>query len=124
MQDTKSSGRGHIPVMKEECLKGFEGRTLLSFYDATVGAGGHAAAFLEGHPEITAYLACDRDPAALEIAKQRLQPWQNKVIFHHGNFLDIDQCLHQYGVLSIDGFFLTWGFLPCSSIPGSGVLAF
>ena len=42
----------HIPVMLDECLEIFKGRKILRFFDATLGAGGFAKAFLEEHPEV------------------------------------------------------------------------
>jgi len=97
----------HIPVMLEECLKYFEDLSIRVFFDGTLGAGGHAKALLEAHPEIEMYIGCDRDESALKIAKETLQPWQDKVVFVHGNFANLDEHLQQLNVTEVDGFFLT-----------------
>jgi 16S rRNA (cytosine1402-N4)-methyltransferase len=97
----------HIPVMLEECLKYFEDRHLKVFFDGTLGAGGHAKALLEAHPEIEVYIGCDRDESSLEIAKETLAPWKEKMIFVHGNFVDLDSYLKELNISKVDGFFLT-----------------
>lgn len=76
----------HIPVLLGEVLEVFEGIEILQFFDGTLGAGGHAKAILEAHPEIERYIACDQDPRAHEIAKDVLAPWKDKVEFIHGKY--------------------------------------
>lgn len=93
--------------MVAEFLKFFEGVELKVFFEGTVGAGGHAEAILEAHPEIETYLACDRDPEALEIAAARLKPWKEKIEFVRGNFGNLDQILQKRGIKQVNGFFLT-----------------
>ncbi len=92
--------------MVSEVLTFLQGKSLKVFYEGTVGAGGHAEAILEAHPEIGLYLACDQDPDALALARERLCPWQKKVKFIQGNFRDLDEHLHEEGIEQVDGFFL------------------
>ena len=97
----------HIPIMVTEvlvCLKDLE---IGVFFDGTLGAGGHARAILEAHPEIKRYIGCDKDPEALEIAKKTLAPWAPKVEFIHGDFSQLDEYLKDKKIKSVDGFFLT-----------------
>ena len=96
----------HIPVMKDEMLEYFSDVSIKVFFDGTTGAGGHAKALLEAHPEIETYIACDRDPMALAIARETLAPFAHKVKFVHGNFLDLDRMIASVGVKRVDGFFL------------------
>ncbi|MDN3506849.1 MAG: 16S rRNA (cytosine(1402)-N(4))-methyltransferase [Simkaniaceae bacterium] len=98
------SSRPHTPIMIEEVLKGFEGLQIKVFFEGTLGAGGHARAILEAHPEIERYIGCDKDPEALEIARAHLEPWKDKLELIHGDFADLDR--HVKGE-SVDGFFLT-----------------
>lgn len=100
--------------MLSEVLSFLQGSPLRVFYEGTLGAGGHARAILSAHPEIETYIACDRDPDALELAQKTLLPWKDKVKFVHGNFADLDQHLEQCGVDRVDGFFLTWESRLCS----------
>jgi 16S rRNA (cytosine1402-N4)-methyltransferase len=97
----------HIPIMVKECLEYFSGISLKVFFDATLGAGGHAKALLEAHPEIETYIGCDKDPDGLKIARENLSAWKEKVGFVQGNFADVDQILRKKGIKKVDGFFLT-----------------
>ena len=105
--------RPHTPVMLEETLSFFKEKEIKTFFEGTVGAGGHAQAILEEHPEIERYFACDQDRSALEIAKETLKPWKGKVEFIHGNFSHLDQHLEERAVEKVDGFFLIWGSRRC-----------
>ncbi len=96
----------HIPVMMNEMLEYFAGSSIKVFFDGTLGAGGHAKAMLEAHPEIEMYIGCDRDPMALAIAKENLSAFEHKIKFIHGNFLNLDQMIASVGVKQVDGFFL------------------
>lgn len=102
-----SEKRPHISIMVEDVLKGFEGLELKVFYEGTLGAGGHAKAILEAHPEIERYIGCDKDPEALEIAAKTLSPWKEKVELVQGDFADLDHHLKEKGIEKVDGFFLT-----------------
>ena len=99
----------HIPVLLREVLQVFEGRKLKVFFEGTVGAGGHARAILDRHPEIERYLACDRDPAALALARSRLEPWGKKVEWIRGPFDALSAYLDERGIRSIDGFLIDIG---------------
>jgi len=65
----------HAPVLRERvtALLADAGPGLL--IDATVGAGGHAAALLEASGPEVALLGLDRDPRALALATERLAPF-------------------------------------------------
>ena len=119
---TSRSNTGHVSVMLQECLKGFEGSLLTTFFEGTVGAGGHAEAILKAHPEIERYIGCDQDPEALQIAKSRLEPWKNKVELIRGNFIDLDTILMKRGIKEVSGFFLTLGCHLCNLIAAKKVL--
>ncbi len=97
----------HTPIMVEEVLECLNGLSIGIFLDGTLGAGGHARAILEAHPEIQRYIGCDKDPEALAIAKERLAPWADKVEFVQGDFSHFDQYLKDKKINSVDGFFLT-----------------
>lgn len=96
----------HQSVLLEEFLNYFSDQQIRRFYDGTLGAGGHARALLEMHPEIECYIACDRDPSALLLAKKYLAPWKEKIDFVHGNFSNLDSHLEERGLSNVDGFFL------------------
>ncbi len=99
----------HISVLLQEVLASFADTQLKIFIDGTVGAGGHAAAMLEAHPEITHFIGIDQDPSALRIATQRLEKWQDKVILKHANFSQFDAVLADLGIKQIDGILVDLG---------------
>ncbi len=59
------------------------------FVDATLGAGGHAAALLERGPRIQ-LLGIDQDPEALALARSRLDRFANRVELLEANFGELE----------------------------------
>ncbi len=94
---------GHEPVLIEEVAAAFVGRPILRFFDGTVGGGGHARRILADHPELTLYLACDRDPIALRLSQTVLAPWKDKIEWVHGSYSRFTEYLDERGITSIDG---------------------
>jgi 16S rRNA (cytosine1402-N4)-methyltransferase len=92
--------------MKDEFLKFFNGLEITTFFDGTLGAGGHAEALLEAHPEIETYIGCDRDEESLGLARENLKKWGRRVEFVHANFADLDEVLEERNIKNINGFFL------------------
>ena len=99
----------HIPVLMREVLQVFQEKELKLFFDGTLGAGGHARALLEAHPEIERYIGCDRDPNALAIAKEVLGNWREKVELVRGSYADLPQILNERKIACIDGFLIDVG---------------
>ncbi|EPP35082.1 S-adenosyl-methyltransferase MraW [Chlamydia ibidis] len=79
----------HTPVLVNECLSLFASCSLKTFRDVTVGAGGHAEAFLSSYPSILSYDASDRDLDALNLAHKRLERFGDRVHFRHASFQDL-----------------------------------
>lgn len=76
----------HVPVLVEEVM-----RYLITddglYLDGTVGGGGHAGAILARCPGCRV-LAVDRDPEALEAARERLASSADRVLFAQMSFRD------------------------------------
>jgi 16S rRNA (cytosine1402-N4)-methyltransferase len=96
----------HLPVLVAEILEQFAGRSIRSFFDGTLGGGGHARALLEAHPEIECYVGCDRDPDALEMARNALREWRSKVRFVHGSYAQCEEWMNRE---QLDGFLIDAG---------------
>lgn len=64
--------------------------------DCTVGLGGHAEAILGASPEVRV-LGVDRDPQALELARDRLEPFGSRVRLVEADFADLPDVLEQLG---------------------------
>ena len=87
----------HISVLLHEVLEGLQCRKNGLFLDCTVGCGGHTNAILEQHPE-NRVIGLDRDILALQVAKERLQPFGNRIILHHKRFEEFEQVIHSLRV--------------------------
>ena len=83
-------GPTHEPVMAAEVVELFAAVPPGVVLDATVGAGGHAAALLAAHPGL-GVLGLDRDPQALDIAAERLAPFGSRAVLTYARFADLDQ---------------------------------
>lgn len=99
----------HLSVLKNECLEAFQDRQLTTFVDCTLGAGGHAEAFLQNHPEIETLVGIDQDPEGLEIAGARLAPWGEKIRLVRGNFDHLKRHLDDLNITSVDGILIDLG---------------
>lgn len=99
----------HQSVLKEECLKVFEGQKIKVFVDCTLGAGGHAEALLTAHPEIEIYVGIDQDPEGLRISEERLKKWKSKVQYVRGNFDRLNSYLDGLGIKEVDGILIDLG---------------
>ncbi len=84
-----SDSTPHIPVLVNECLELFSSCPPQRFRDVTLGAGGHAKAFLSAYPSISLYEGSDRDAYALDLARQRLSEFGSRVVFQHASFQDL-----------------------------------
>jgi len=99
----------HIPVLTREVAEWLAVRPESVYVDATVGAGGHARAILE---RLTTgrVIALDRDPWAIEIAREQLRMYQNQPTFVQGNFADLPMFLRQLELTVVDGIVADLGF--------------
>jgi 16S rRNA (cytosine1402-N4)-methyltransferase len=71
------------------------------FVDCTVGLGGHARALLEAGA--TRLIGLDRDREALELARERLAPWSDRIELVHADYRSLDQVLDGRRVEDVDG---------------------
>lgn len=94
----------HVPVLVEETLRYLEPERGGVFVDATLGLGGHAEALLR-RAENAQLVGIDRDPQALEYARQRLAPFGERVRLVLGEFSALGEHLRAlgHGAGSIDG---------------------
>lgn len=95
---------GHVPVLLERCVALLNpaltrqhpdgsGAVLV---DATVGAGGHAERFLTELPGLK-LVGLDRDPGALNNARDRLAPFADRVSLVHTRYDGIADALAECG---------------------------
>jgi 16S rRNA (cytosine1402-N4)-methyltransferase len=97
--------RIHTPVMLERTLELLapaleaDGAVMV---DATLGMGGHTAAFLERFPKLTV-IGLDRDTDALGIARERLAKFGDRARFVHTVYDGIAQAVRSEGFREVHG---------------------
>jgi 16S rRNA (cytosine1402-N4)-methyltransferase len=82
----------HIPVLRDEVVSLFASVPPGVVVDATIGGGGHAAALLEAYPALRV-VGLDRDPAALEAARERLSTFGDRVALLAAPFSSLESIL-------------------------------
>jgi 16S rRNA (cytosine1402-N4)-methyltransferase len=102
--------REHIPVALQRCLElltpaiesSLRNSAETYVLDATLGLGGHARALLEKFPTLIV-IGIDRDESAIAIARERVAPFQDRLLISHTTYEKIDEVLAEHGVGSIAG---------------------
>ena len=96
----------HIPVMLESCMKLMQPAPGGIYADGTLGAGGHSEAILKASAPDGKLIAFDLDPAAIEIAQQRLAPFGDRVRIIQDSYTGIGRYTESN---SLDGFIVDLG---------------
>jgi 16S rRNA (cytosine1402-N4)-methyltransferase len=91
----------HEPVMVTEVVDLLAPSRGGLFVDCTVGLGGHTRALLEAGA--SRVLGLDRDRDALEIARERLKAFGDRVELVHADYRDLGRVLDGRGVQGLDG---------------------
>lgn len=99
----------HQPVMPEDVLRLLTPHPGMTMVDGTVGTGGHSLLLMPRLMPGGRLIAMDRDPQALQIARERLSPWGASVTFVQGNFSALADGLNEMGVSKVDGMLLDLG---------------
>ena len=102
--------REHIPVALQRCMElltpaiesSLRNSAETYVLDATLGLGGHARALLEKFPTLIV-IGIDRDESAIAIARERVAPFQDRLLISHTTYEKIDEVLAEHGVRSIAG---------------------
>ncbi|MBB3665043.1 MULTISPECIES: 16S rRNA (cytosine(1402)-N(4))-methyltransferase RsmH [Prauserella salsuginis group] len=76
--------------------------------DTTLGLGGHADALLAAHPRLR-LIGLDRDPNALERARQRLARHGDRVEYVHAVYDALPDVLDEFGLSHVDGVLMDLG---------------
>lgn len=93
----------HHSVLLSEVVEFLEpNREDGTLVDATIGLGGHAEALLGRYPRVH-LLGIDRDPAALERARERLEKFERRVTLAQGRHEQLIDILKQHDIASISG---------------------
>ncbi|HEV2205976.1 MAG TPA: 16S rRNA (cytosine(1402)-N(4))-methyltransferase RsmH [Candidatus Acidoferrales bacterium] len=92
----------HTPVLVGEVVEWLRIRPEGTYVDATAGTGGHS---LEIARRLTTgkLVAMDRDPRALEVARERLKDFEVQVILVHSEFSRIGEVARELKLPPLDG---------------------
>lgn len=99
----------HITVLLHEVLDWIAPRKGGCYLDGTTGLGGHSAAILEAVQGDAKLLCLDRDPQALALARERLAPWRDSVVFRQARYSEFPEILEELGWSGLDGAVLDLG---------------
>lgn len=96
----------HQPVMVAEVLEALRPRAGGRYVDGTLGGSSHAAEILRASSPDGWLYGCDRDPAAVEAARERLSEFTGRFEVRQGNFSELAEWI---GQRSCDGMLLDLG---------------
>jgi 16S rRNA (cytosine1402-N4)-methyltransferase len=97
-----SRTESHTPVLVEEVLQWLEVKPGGIYVDATLGAGGHSAAIAQRLVS-GRLISLDQDERALELARENLKPWKDRVTLVKSAFSRIAEVAQELGIPKVDG---------------------
>ncbi len=98
----------HISVLLNEAVEGLSIKPCGIYVDGTMGGGGHSREILK-RLSSGKLLGFDRDMTAINVCRERLAPFGEKVEFVNRNFFDIKEVLKEKDIDKIDGAVLDLG---------------
>lgn len=93
----------HIPVLLAEAIEWLRIDPGGTYADCTLGGGGYARAIAERLTAGGRLIAIDRDPQALERARQRLAEFRDRIVYVPSSFGDLQQVWEQVGAMPPNG---------------------
>ena len=101
-------GFSHTSVLLNESVDALAVRPDGIYLDGTLGGAGHSLAIAR---QLTTgrLIGVDRDPAALEAARERLAPYMDRVSLVHSNFRALDAILDGLEIDRVDGMLFDLG---------------
>ena len=100
----------HVSVLLEECINALNIQPDGIYVDGTLGGAGHSSR-IAARLTTGRLVGIDRDSVALTAAKQRLEPFQDRVSLVHANYCEMDHALDALGIDKVDGILLTGGLV-------------
>jgi 16S rRNA (cytosine1402-N4)-methyltransferase len=78
----------HVPVLLQACIDALQPRAGGTYFDLTLGGGGHARAILEASAPDGILFGLDRDGEILELTRAALKAFEDRIFVKQGNFSD------------------------------------
>lgn len=99
----------HIPVMCKEIIGYLNLRPGSVIIDATIGTAGHSVEILKHIMPGGLLIGIDKDKETLEVCRERLQEFQDRLILIHDDFRNIDKIVANLKLKGCDGILFDLG---------------
>lgn len=99
----------HIPVMPDEVDHFLNCRPGQMILDCTLGEGGHALRLSAKISPGGCLIGIDRDGAAIDVARRRLNKFSDIVKIEQANFRDLREVIKRTGIEKLDGILFDLG---------------
>ena len=99
----------HVTVLLDEVVRWLRPRPGGTYVDCTLGGGGHAEALLAVSAPDGRLLGLDADPAALDVARERLAGYGPRLVAVQANFRDLAVAAAAHGFVGVDGIVMDLG---------------
>ncbi len=107
--DYTLDGLDHQPVLYQFIIEVLRPTSGGKYIDGTVGSGGHAAGILSASSPDGKLLGLDLDPSAIELARQRLQPFNERAIVVQSSYTTMQDQVDKLGWDQVDGILIDLG---------------
>ena len=99
----------HQPVMVDEVIMYLITNPDGIYVDGTVGTGGHSIEICKRLGPRGALICLDVDRASIEVAKERLSPFAERVTIAKESYVELDRVLKEIGIDQVQGILLDLG---------------
>ncbi len=99
----------HVSVMLEECLQALDVKDGGTYFDGTLGGGGHSYEILKRSAPNGKLIATDLDDYAIGRAGERLKEFDGRFTLVKDNFKNFPQVKESLGIQGFDGILLDLG---------------
>jgi len=107
--------------MVEQVIRYLEPAPDRVYLDGTLGTGGHTEALLEKSAPSGKVVGVDADAESMDMARERLARFEDRVVFVHARFDEARQALSRHGVDRVHGALLDLGISSVQlEAPGRG----
>ena len=99
----------HVSVLPAETVGSLKIRPDGIYVDGTLGGGGHAFLVAEKLDGGGRLVGIDQDADAITAARERLDPFKDRVTIVRDNYVNMPSVLHDLGIEAVDGIYLDLG---------------
>ena len=92
----------HVPVLLKEAMEWLQIKPAGTYLDCTLGGGGYARAMAE-RLRGGRLIAIDRDPSAIERAREHLREFAEGILYFQASFGELQRIWQEVGATPLDG---------------------